>query len=205
MTEIDLVDYTNVKKKIPSTLLDHIPVAKAEISSWKIVTAFFFDFLAISTVTIMVSAFIKISFNSFMVTSSLQYAFEKISFSNLTVNFLPLIFMSYFFFSFFFNQGQSWGMSTMKNRIEMKEMDFRSSLLWAMFSSVVMMTGGISFLFTYNWMQKKKWGSFKEQDHLYTELIQEQFYSPVNLLEMTKTADQSRAMEENEDSYSQAA
>ncbi len=205
MTEIDLFDYTNVKKKIPSSVLDHTPVHKGEIPSWKIVTAYFFDFMGISTITIMVAGFIKISFTTFMVTSSLQNAFEKIPFTTLTVNFLPLIFMSYFFFSFFFNQGQSWGMSAMKSRIKMQEMNFRSSLLWAMFSSVVMMTGGLSFLFTYNWMQKKNWGGFKEQDHLYTELTQDKFYSPVNLLEMTHTANKSQAVEANEDSYSQAA
>ena len=205
MTEIDLIDYTNVKKKIPSTLLDHVPMAQEEIPSWKIVTAYFFDFIAISTVTLMVAAFIKMSFNTFMITDSLRNAYEKISFSHMTVNFLPLIFMSYFFFSFFFNQGQSWGMSTMKNRIEMKEMNFRSSFLWAMFSSVVMMTGGLSFLFTYNWMQTKNWGGFKEQDHLYTELTQEKFYAPVDLYEMTCNINKSDTVEEQAESYSQAA
>ena len=205
MTEIDLFDYTNMKKKMPSSVLDHVPVAKGEIPSWKIVTAYFFDFMGISTITIMVAGFIKISFNSFMVTSSLQNAFEKIPFTTLTVNFLPLIFMSYFFFSFFFNQGQSWGMSAMKNRIEMKEMNFRSSLLWAMFSSAVMMTGGLSFLFTYNWMQKKNWGGFKEQDHLYTELTREKFYAPVDLFEMTCNMNKSDTVEEQDESYSQAA
>ena len=96
-------------------------------------------------------------------------------------------------------------MSAMKNRIEMKEMNFRSSLLWAMFSSVVMMTGGLSFLFTYNWMQKKNWGSFKEQDHLYTELTREKFYAPVDLFEMTCNMNKSDTVEEQDESYSQAA
>jgi hypothetical protein len=54
-------------------------------------------------------------------------------------------------------------------------------------------------------MQKKNWGSFKEQDHLYTELTQDKFYAPVNLLEMTRNMNKSQMVEEQDKSYSQAA
>ena len=188
MTPIDLIDYADSAEKIPSSLLKQAPAEKVEVNSWKILSAYFLDFTAITATTVMTCGFLKLSFNAFMVTSKLQFAFEKIPFSTLTINFLPAIFMSYFFFSYLFNHGQTWGMSVMKNRIEMKETNFRSSLLWAMFSSAIMMTGGLSFLFTYKWMQKKGWGEFQNHDHLYFDLMQERLSSPVNLVELTNLA-----------------
>lgn len=205
MTPIDLIDYTHSAKKIPSGFLKHTPAQKVEINSWKILSAYFLDFMAITTLTVMTFAFLKLSFNSFMVTSSLRNAFEGIQFSTLTINVFPAFFMSYFFFSCFFNHGQTWGMSVMKNRIEMKEMSFRSSLLWAMFSSAIMMTGGLSFLFTYKWMLKKGWGEFQEHDHLYFELMQERLSSPVNLVDFTNTATKTQKTVLEEETYIKAA
>jgi hypothetical protein len=111
--------------------------------------------------------------------------------------------MSYFFFSYFFNQGQTWGMSAMKNRIEMQEQSFRSSFFWAMFSSAIMMTGGASYLFSYKWVQEKGWGEFKEQDHLYSELMKVSNFSPINLVELTEDTVEPFAVEE--DNYLKAA
>lgn len=85
----------------------------------------------------------------------------------------------------------------MKNRIEMKEQSFRSSLFWAMFSSAIMMTGGASFLFSYNWVQKKGWGEFKEEDHLYSELMQVRNLSPINVEEFANVEEKSIPQEED--------
>lgn len=204
MTQIDLIDYTHSSKKIPSAVLNHAPMQIEEIKSSKIIAAYFLDFVAITTLAVLTSGFLKISLHSFMVTSSLRSHFEVIPFTSLTVNFMPLFFISYFFFSYFFNQGQTWGMSTMKNRIEMKEQSFRSSLFWAMFSSAIMMTGGASFLFTYKWVQKKGWGEFKEQDHLYSEMMQVQNLAPINVEEFSHYEDKSTTAVE-EDNYLKAA
>ena len=190
MTPIDLIDYTH-SKKIPSALLSQNPVEAIDIKSSKIVAAYFIDFMTITTISVMASAFLILSFNSWMVTSSLENAFEAIKFSSIIINFLPLMFMSYFFFSFFFNHGQPWGMNKMNHRIEMKEMSFRSSLVWAMFSTTLMMTGGLSFLFTYNWMKDKNFGEFKKHDHLYLELMQARNVVSVNFVTSTKTKDES--------------
>lgn len=194
MTPIDLIDYTH-SKKIPSALLCQNPVEVIDIKSSKIIAAYFIDFMTITTISVMASAFLILSFNSWMVTSSLENAFEAIEFSSIIINFLPLMFMSYFFFSFFFNHGQTWGMNKMNHRIEMKEMSFRSSLVWAMFSTTLMMTGGLSFLFTYNWMKEKRFGAFKKHDHLYFELMQEINVVAVNPVTISKTQDQAKPVE----------
>ena len=70
-------------------------------------------------------------------------------------------------------------------------MSFRSSLVWAMFSTTLMMTGGLSFLFTYNWMKDKNFGEFKKHDHLYLELMQARNVVSVNFVTSTKTKDES--------------
>jgi hypothetical protein len=194
MTPIDLIDYTH-SKKIPSALLSQNSVEAIDIKSSKIIAAYFIDFMTITTISVMASAFLILSFNSWMVTSSLENAFEAIEFSSIIINFLPLMFMSYFFFSFFFNHGQTWGMNKMNHRIEMKEMSFRSSLVWAMFSTTLMMTGGLSFLFTYNWMKDKNFGAFKKHDHLYFELMQERNVVTVNPVTISKTQDQAEPVE----------
>ena len=195
MNLIDLTDYAHSSQKIPSEFLNHAPVLKAEINSWKILSAHLLDFAAITSGTVMVAGLLKISFNSFMITKSLEESFMNINYATLTINFLPIFFMSYFFFSYFFNHGQTWGMNVMKSRIEMKEMSFRSSLLWAMFSSVILMTGGISLPFNYAWIQKKNWGIFQEHDHLYSELMFVKSYCPVNLVGLTNHLDENHEQE----------
>jgi hypothetical protein len=205
MTPVDLIDYTDSDEKIPSSVLEQAPAEKVEVNSWKILSAYFLDFMAITTITVMTCAFLKFSFNTFMVTSNLQHAFEKIPFSTFTINFLPAFFMSYFFFSYFFNHGQTWGMSVMRNRIEMKELNVRSSLVWAMFSSSIMMTGGLSFLLSYKWMQKKGWGDFQHHDHLYFDLMQERLSSPLNLVELTSVSAKAQETVTEEENYNKAA
>lgn len=204
MTPIDLTDYTDSSEKIPADILKPA-VHQENVSSWTILAGYFLDFTAIMSFTLMTSAIFAMSLSNFMVSKSLRTAFKAIEFSSLNISLLPLIFVSYFFFSYFFNHGQTWGMNVMKSRIEMKEMSFRSSLLWAMFSAVIMMTGGISYLFTYQWMQMKNWGEFKNHDHLYFELMQERNLSPVNLLAMTNTTAATKVVESEEQNYLKAA
>ena len=205
MTPIDLIGYTHSSKKIPSAILRHKSVQEIEIKSTKILAAYFLDFTAIATAAVMFTTILKISFSGLMVTSALDKAFENVEFASLTFNLLPLIFMSYFFFSFFFNHGQTWGMNVMKYRITMKEMSFRSSLVWAMFSSVFMMTGGLSFLFTYNKMKDKNWGEFKGHDHLYSELMQDKFYSPINLVQHANAISETAVAVQEEEKFLKAA
>lgn len=186
MIPIDLIDYTRSSKKIsPEMLKISAPVSEKPFSTWKLLGAYFFDFSTVMTFTFMTSGIFKIAFKNLMMTGQLNRAFNTIPFHTLTTTILPLMFVSYFFFSFFFNNGQTPGMKMFKARIEMPDMSFRASLIWAMFSASVMMTAGLSFMLAYKWMQSKGWGEVKGHDHLYKWMMIQRDISPVNLVELS--------------------
>jgi len=199
-----LIDYTYSGNKIPSYILNHPSVETVEtveVKSSKILAAFFLDFTVIMTSALLISGFIQLSLDSFMVTNSLHNAFENIQFLNLTLQFLPVFYVGYFFFSYFFNHGQTWGMSVMKYRIEMKEMNFRASFIWAIFSSALVMTGGLSFLLSYKWMQRNHLGEVKSHDHLYYELMMVGSSPSTNVLPFSVN----QKMKQFEETYQKAA
>lgn len=205
MNPIDLIYYTKTSNKIPGQLLKHKPVEIQSVKTWKIFTAYAIDYSTLVCMTAMLSVFLELAFKNYMVTQQLESAFSKIGFSAFAFNFLPLVFVTYYFFSFFFNHGQSWGMSVMKNRIEMKEHSFRSSFYWAMISSIIMMTGGLALIFARNWLQKKSWGDFRTHDHLYSILMQERYFSPVNLIDLSSDMNDKKEVQESEERYVKAA
>lgn len=204
MSPINLFDYTNIQKKIPARVLKHQGPQATPVSSYKILGALMLDTATIIAVTSMAATMVALSTNTFMVTANLQKAFSAIPFASFVTSLLPLIFSSYFFFSYFFNHGQSYGMKVLKTRITMPEMSYRSSLFWGMFSAAAVMSGGLTLL-SYQWIQKKGWGEFKEHDHLYFELVSEKTYSPVNLVEMTHSFHQAPTVQEQEETFLQAA
>lgn len=203
MNPVDLIDYTNTKEKIPSIILSPRSQNQKEVTHWKILATHLLDSMMIFQTTIMISVILKLSLSTYMVSSSLNKAFERINFSTLTMQMIPLIFVSYYFFSYFFNHGQSWGMNTLKTRIKMEELDFRSSLAWTTFSCTFMITGGLSLFFAYNWMQKKGWGKYMTHDHLYGSLLQDRVLSPMNLVEHIHT--RAEIIEVENESYAKAA
>lgn len=186
MTPIDLLDFAQAKKKIPSSVLQHIPGPSEQLKKRKIVLAHAFDLITISWASLFLVKFFEASFQSFMVTRELRGAFGQIQFESLMITIMPLMFTSYFFFSFFFNQGQSWGMKRMKLRVTIPTFSYRSSLLWAMFSACAMMTAGLTLL-SYAWIQKKGWGEFKSEDYLYEGLVQYKDFNALNLVEAAAT------------------
>jgi hypothetical protein len=186
MTPIDLLDFTQSKKKIPSRILKHQAPEKVTVSNRRALIALMLDFGLILGTTTVLSTLFKFYFSSFMISQSLQTAMYKLSFYHFSVSFLPLMFMSYFFFSNFFNHGQSWGMHVMKTRINIPEQHFKSSLLWAMFSSATVMTFGLSFFWARDYFEQQGWGTFEGHDHLYIGLIQERNLAPVNLVKHTQ-------------------
>lgn len=204
MSPINLFDYTNVRKKIPARALKHQTPKPKPISSYQIIGAHMIDALTIIGLTTALVAVVGISASTFMVTSNLRSAFNNIPFASFVISLMPLVFSSYFFFSYFFNHGQSYGMKVLKTRIEMPEMSYRSSLFWGIFSAAAVMSGGLTLL-SYQWIQKKGWGEFKGHDHLYFELISEKTYSPVNLVEMTASFNQKPKVQEEEETFLQAA
>jgi hypothetical protein len=181
MSSIDLLDYTNTKKKIPQDLLlekkdDH------PLNFTKIIGAYFLDAMMIFQTTIIMSFIFQLSFKTLMVSESLVDAFDSIPFISLTWSTIPLIAFSYYFFSFFFNHGQTWGMHSVKSRIDMKELELKDSFLWAAKLSLITLSG--TFLIFAFYPQLRTWSKkhFKSHDHLYSHLIKHKDYPPINLL-----------------------
>ena len=197
MTPVNLVKYTQAKMKIPSKLLGPTSAVQASVTSFQKLTSYFLDSMVISFLAFTISMVIEMSLNSFFMTQSLQTHFHRINFTHLTMSFMPLFFVSYFFFSFFFNHGQTWGMKVTKTRIEMNEMNFRSSLFWAMYSASVVMSAGISYFLSYNWIKAKGWGDFQGHDHLYLKLLQTQEVESGNILALIQKTSETEDQENN--------
>ena len=186
MNPVDLVDYTNKKNKIPSHNLIHRPSKESVMRTWKIIGAYILDSMAVMSVTSVLFSVLEMYFASFMVGKTLTIAFNRIPFSYLSMGLMPLLLTSYYFFSYFFNDGQTWGNHVFKNRIQIPQIHLRSSLIWALFSTTVTMSFGLSYFVLYNWMEKRGFGKVKQHDHLYESLMLERSLSPVNLVHLSQ-------------------
>lgn len=205
MTPIDLFDYIEADRKIPARVLKHKSPETSEVSSYHIIASYMVDTMMILSLTGAAAVLTGVGAKTFMITPALMTAFNKIHFASFVTSLLPLIFTSYFFCSFFFNRGQSYGMKMFKTRIDMPEMSYRSSLFWGLFSAGALMTGGLTLL-SYQWIQNKGWGQFKDHDHLYFELVAERSYSPIDLVAATEAFHQiPAAPQEAEENYLKAA
>lgn len=205
MTPIDLFDYIETDRKIPARILKHKSPETSDISSYHIIASYMVDTMMVLSLTAAAAALTGIGAKTFMVSPALISAFNKIHFTSFVTSLLPIIFTSYFFCSFFFNRGQSYGMKMFKTRIEMTEMSYRSSLFWGLFSAGALMSGGVTLL-SYQWIQNKGWGQFKDHDHLYFELVAERSYSPIDLVAATEAYHQTPAIpQEAEPNYQKAA
>jgi uncharacterized RDD family membrane protein YckC len=191
MTPIDLLDFTNSKKKIPKELLNQAPEMAKDVPIWKILAAYYYDFATAAALVMMISMTFELYFLTHMITRSLEKSFNQIDFVGLSLSFAPLLFTSYFFFSNFFNQGQTLGMHQFKIRIQMEEMNFKSSLLWAIFSTFTILTCGLIFPLAYNWMTKNGWGKIESHDHLYIDLLKPR---TLHAIDLVKTIEESQQM-----------
>lgn len=203
MTPIDLLDYTQSSKRIPSTFLHYKSKTLPQISTGKILLSFLVDFSAILMLTGMITSFLEISISSFMVTSSMNKAHYGVASAAFT-SFLPVMAFLYFSASYFFNHGQSYGMYLFKTRINIPQMDFRASFRWTLFSMMTIMSGGILLKMGQKWMNDKELGSFEIHDHLYHKLILDRFISPVDLIQLTDFLE-TEAVETVDDFFQEAA
>jgi hypothetical protein len=205
MNPVDLVDYTNKKNKIPSHHLVHKSSKESEAKTWKILGAYILDSMAISSLSSGLFFLLKIYFATFMVGDALTLAFNRIPFADLSMSLMPLLLTSYYFFSYFFNDGQTWGKSVFKNRIQIPELNLRSCLIWALFSTTVTMSFGLSYFVLYPWMQKRGFGKLKQHDHLYEYLMLERTLSPVNLVHLSQKSLAAQTQENDENDYLKVA
>jgi uncharacterized RDD family membrane protein YckC len=184
MTELDLTDFASSSEKIPKSSL--LPAQRTEhIARWKIAASLLWDSYAVIALTVLMTTMLHLSVGAFMITDSLQRAYDEINFNSLYPSLLPIVMTSYFFFSFFFNQGQTWGMRYFKTRVSVANLDLKQSLQWAIFSCTVICSAGLALIPALHWMEKKGLGTFKKFDHLYEDLIEYRDIAPVNLVAIT--------------------
>lgn len=164
MKLIDLVVFAEHSQKLPSQLLE--PQIPKKESSWKILAAHFIDLIVVFMFTnIMLAIFAK-SVEMILITERLQSAFKLEKILHLSEPLLPMTLFSYFFFSYFMNHGQTYGMFLLKKRVELKSKSFRECFSWALHSSLVCFSCGLTYL-----LKRSKWNRFKGHDYLYQGLI----------------------------------
>jgi hypothetical protein len=197
MNPINLVPFADHSQKLPSKFLSPNESVRSS-STWKILAAHFFDFTFAFGSSTFMSVIFGQTVKSLLLTSGLRFAFSKQSFMPLEVTLLPVILISYFFVCHFMNHGQTLGMMIVKCRIPMKSQDFKEALQWAVHSTILCLSMGMSYFFT-----RKNWQSTSSHDYLYNQLMLTKEITPINLI--TKIAEFNSQEEEFEENYSQAA
>lgn len=164
MKLIDLVVFAEHSQKLPSQFLE--PEIPKNESSWKILAAHFIDLIVVFMFTNIILAIFAKSVEMILVTERLQSAFKFEKILHLSEPILPMTLFSYFFFSYFMNHGQTYGMFLLKKRVELRSKSFRECLSWALHSSLVCFSCGLTYL-----LKRSKWNSFKGHDYLYQGLM----------------------------------
>lgn len=171
MTEIDLIDYTNSKRKIPNSYLGLHP--KKKVTRSKVIMANLLDFYLVLTTFNIINVLINFNLDRLVIAKSIEFSSAIILKASIG---LPIIFFSYFFFSYFFNHGQTFGMKTYKLRTVMPEQSMKDSFINSFRNIFMMMTLGLA---------NKIIGSniVKEEDYLYSEFMVHKDIAPINLLD----------------------
>jgi hypothetical protein len=178
---IDLTDFVK-GKKIPSHLLEHKSKQVKSVSALRVLMAYSLDLFMICSAATMITSIFKLSLATFVISDRLLDYFHKIEFEVLAFQLFPLMSVSYFFFSFLFNEGQTWGMHQLKIRLQIENFNFQAALRWAIFSSMTIMSFGLTYPLAYRVMKTKTQNSFEGHDYLYEALMTERQLSPIHLL-----------------------
>ena len=176
MTPIDLKEFALKEQKLPKKFL--APTSQdTPVSTWKILSAHFMDFLAVSIFTSFSAVMFNTTVKIFLVSKSLKHAFHEQEILSLASTLLPFMLFSYYFSCYFMNHGQTWGMHFFKNRLKMKAQNFRDSFYWAAHSLFLCITGGLFYL-----AKKEEWQNIKGHDYLYQDLLAHKDHVSIDLL-----------------------
>ena len=182
MTPVDLVLFAEHSLKLPENYLSPArPVEK----KWPVFAALIMDFGMVFLGTLLMTAILNHGVGLFLVTNGPKAVFNPDMVVNLSSTFLPVILFSYFFFSFFLNNGQTWGMQTMKKRIQMKEQSFKDAFKWAIWSGLLCYSCGFTHFFS-----KKAVEQIKAHDWLYQDLLVFRESSEINLMDLIQDVDE---------------
>lgn len=168
MSPIDLKKFALYSQKIPSEFLAPKKPRKFKdlaVKAWTI------DMVLIAIITKYVSAFSTMSLKSLFVTNNLHHAWTKSSHVPTMFFFLGTTAVSYFFFSYFFNEGQTFGMKTMKCRISMKLHDMRDAFTWSLFSIATFISLGFFYNQKLKWVISRSSAEIVSKDHLYENFV----------------------------------
>lgn len=182
MIPVDLVLFAEHSLKLPENYLSPArPVEK----KWPVFAALIIDFGMVFLGTLLMTAILNHGVGLFLVTNGPKAVFTPDMVVNLSSTFLPVILFSYFFFSFFLNNGQTWGMQTMKKRIQMKEQSFQDAFKWAIWSGLLCYSCGLTHFF-----RKKAVEQIKAHDWLYHDLLAFRESSEINLMDLVQDVDE---------------
>jgi hypothetical protein len=182
MTIIDILDYSESSQKIPSSLLNSSLRSK-KINPLKVVLSHYLDFIVIVSLTMTINAAFSFYFEGFLPSWNVKEIYHSQS-SSFTAALFPVILMSYYFFSYLFNDGQSLGLHSYRLRVAAKKSSFRLIFANAFNSSLICLTGGLSFF----WKPTLK---IVSHDYLYQNLleIKDQHINLNHLLKSRKVID----------------
>ncbi len=101
MSSVDLLNFTNTKKKIPENMLAE-KTYPTKVKLVHILMTHFLDLIMVYQATLITSFIYQISLKTLMVSNQLNEAYSGISFLILTLATAPIIPFSYYFLVSFF-------------------------------------------------------------------------------------------------------
>lgn len=177
MRPIDLTEFALKEQKLPKKFLSTVS-QDTPTSTWKILSAHFLDFLAVSVFTSFSAVMFNHSVKLLLTSKSLKSAFHEEATISLASTMLPLMLFSYYFICYFMNHGQTWGMHGFKLRVKMKSQNYQDAFYWAAHSFFLCITGGLFYL-----AKKEEWQNIKGHDYLYQSMLDHKEHYAVNLFE----------------------
>jgi hypothetical protein len=163
MNPVDLVHFAEHSEKLPAAYLSP---RQAAPQTWKLLLGLGTDFLlAVSLVSLMATMF-NHSVSALIVTEGLRNIFHFSTIRTFSGTLVPFLVFNYFFFSYFLNHGQSWGLLLVRKRLRMPSKSFLGALKWASHSTLLCLTGGLTFL-----LHRPSWEGLSDDDYLYRDLL----------------------------------
>lgn len=207
MYPIDLVKYTNTKRKIPTAVLS-ISAEHLKTSYDGIFQSYFQDGLAVLWGATILGQMLLLQFSSFIAGPMQVQVLAKIPQMTLTsMLYAPLLGCLYYAFSYHLNHGQTFGLFRNKKKISFTEMSWKNISRYSVYSSLVGSLFGLPLLSKkfLTWSEKTVGFQFRPHDDLYRDLfVPKNEWAPV-LIDRTLPELPVTETQDEEFSYSQAA
>jgi hypothetical protein len=207
MYPIDLVKYTNTKRKIPTAILsasaDHL-----QTSHQGVFKSYFQDGVAVLWGASILGQIFVMQFSSFIIgPMQVKFLSKLPQFAMTSMMYAPLLGCLYYAFSYHLNHGQTFGLFRNKKKISFTQMNWKNITRYSVYSSFVGSLFGLPLLSKkfITWSEKTLGFQFKPHDDLYRDLfVPKNEWAPV-LLDRTLPELPVSETQDEEFSYSQAA